>query len=1039
MPKWRGVTVTPESYKVLTTPGSTGSAPKPPKSKGSSALGGLKNLGKTTLDALSVPQAALFTAIAKGAGKDVSWKNAGGNFYKNTSGETGTTGVLKALGVDNKWARLGIELVADPLWFAAPVKLAKAGSTTAKAVRGVDAVADTAKTARSVGGTLAARTRAIPAKRRQALPSGERGAVVADRFVVKRLNATNERDYRKYGIFELTADGAGRRIVAKTFKDQKDAIRYAKRESHAPRGGQKQIGDDITNSPLLDGPAFQGVDQGRLIDLQTAEGSLGNLRKFWQKEATGGGQVGIKLGVGKHADEGGRGTSGLNYTLKTPINLPERSLGTVSAGNKVLHAVRKDPVEKVSHRLINSFKELAHDLPRQFDEMRGAWKKAGKSEADAKLTYLVAALDNASVTNVAGKGGLGGTVLRDYLASKGMWDQRNDELLSHFRDRWAEMGRQTGKVKNDWQGPYATQGPADTFLKAESDARKAANLPRNLFAPSNPTILNAERARKHGSPFEYTDAATFEKMLAEAGIDPDTAADITKLIDTHTKEADELLKRGLEDKRFGFQEKPDERGLVPELDLFTLAARREETHYKKLAEQEIDRLVAEAGIADEMGDDIAKGVLSALKGKDNVNLSAVRGTTASTKTGKIIEKWVPRYKGLLTTVNVSHFVNNWLGDLFNRNINGNFRHMNPVSALGVTGKPGERGARLGSAAFKLAAKDKRELVKSYEILGRTYSGEEVLLMSHLAGLGRGYVGEDIAGFLKVEEASRNPAMKYYRFMQRQNQSREDAQRIDTWLKHMRAGDDPLTAQAKTLRVHFDYSDLTDFERNTLRNALMFYTWMKKNALLQGSGVVTRPGLYAAVGDMERNREVFPNEPDYFSMQGAVPTPWGNWTFANPATDLFKADAGNLSEMVRKNVLGALAPQYKIPIEMATGKNLFTGGDLEKYEGQRVPSWITMLPGVGKSTTAQAGGEQTEGVPWQLAYLAAQFGPAASAANTATRPDAEASSSPSAILGRLGLMPRFQENDPLRFAKNAAVRERKKKADETRRKNAQDGN
>ena len=67
--------------------GLPGAVEEKKKSSGGGFLSGLKNIGKTALNLLSVPQAAAFTFLQKGAHygsggavKDTSWKNLGGTF-----------------------------------------------------------------------------------------------------------------------------------------------------------------------------------------------------------------------------------------------------------------------------------------------------------------------------------------------------------------------------------------------------------------------------------------------------------------------------------------------------------------------------------------------------------------------------------------------------------------------------------------------------------------------------------------------------------------------------------------------------------------------------------------------------------------------------------------------------------------------------------------------------------------------------------------------------------------------------------------------
>ncbi len=108
---------------------------------GGGGIGGFfKNLGGTALNALSVPQAAAFTintnlikAFQNKPG--ISWKNLGGGFYDKYGGARTT--LLPTLGIDpdsklGKYAGLGIDLVADPMWAVSFVPGAGQAYATAK-------------------------------------------------------------------------------------------------------------------------------------------------------------------------------------------------------------------------------------------------------------------------------------------------------------------------------------------------------------------------------------------------------------------------------------------------------------------------------------------------------------------------------------------------------------------------------------------------------------------------------------------------------------------------------------------------------------------------------------------------------------------------------------------------------------------------------------------------------------------------------------------------------------------------------------------
>ena len=80
--------------------------------------------------------------------------------------------------------------------------------------------------------------------------------------------------------------------------------------------------------------------------------------------------------------------------------------------------------------------------------------------------------------------------------------------------------------------------------------------------------------------------------------------------------------------------------------------------------------------------------------------------------------------------------------------------------------------------------------------------------------------------------------------------REDSIRFITFAQRMkRNGGDVADATWYSIKHHFDYADLSAYERKVIRNAFLFYTWYRKNIPLQMMELATRPGFFAAVATL----------------------------------------------------------------------------------------------------------------------------------------------------------------------------------------------
>jgi hypothetical protein len=220
--------------------------------------------------------------------------------------------------------------------------------------------------------------------------------------------------------------------------------------------------------------------------------------------------------------------------------------------------------------------------------------------------------------------------------------------------------------------------------------------------------------------------------------------------------------------------------------------------------------------------------------------------------------------------------------------------------------------------------------------------------------------------------------------------------------------------------------------------LLFYTWLKKNTVLQNTGLVTRPGLFSAYADFEEHREKWPNEPGYLSQTGIIPTPLGGVQFAAPWSDL-KHDTLDWDNF-RQTILGSVNPIIRVPTEIAVNQSMFTGSRIQDYDGQITPGPIaSLLSGLGvplNLTSTKAGGGKAPGLNPQLSYALSQItGPQLNTAGMVLSTDTEGSRSKQAIERILGV--KIPEEQPVKWKRSADYIARKRKADETRRRGAQE--
>lgn len=143
------------------------------------------------------------------------------------------------------------------------------------------------------------------------------------------------------------------------------------------------------------------------------------------------------------------------------------------------------------------------------------------------------------------------------------------------------------------------------------------------------------------------------------------------------------------------------------------------------------------------------------------------------------------------------------------------------------------------------------------------------------------------------------------------------------------------------KVMFDPTDLTQFEMDVMKRIIPFYTFTKKNLAFQIDNLSKNGSNYhkllktydkaltTATGDNNENVE------DWIKNNLYIPIPAlgedGSYKIIRgslPFGNLIDTASDPLSA-----ITGLVSPAIKLPIELATNKNSFTGADIEKFPGQ----------------------------------------------------------------------------------------------------------
>lgn len=300
--------------------------------------------------------------------------------------------------------------------------------------------------------------------------------------------------------------------------------------------------------------------------------------------------------------------------------------------------------------------------------------------------------------------------------------------------------------------------------------------------------------------------------------------------------------------------------------------------------------------------------------------------------------------------------------------------------------------------------DLKGKVKVKDHLGatRNLTYRELALEAEAAGAIRaGFFARELPELLKdAEKGVKKTRSGAGRRIGRAVQNREDVMRLATYIGGRKKGMTPRDAADRAARFHFDYGDLTPFERQFMRRLMPFYTFTRKNIPLQAKTLVTKPGKYANVEKLrqEMARAIGLDEDwetklrEYQQRGVPFPVKWKGQVIPLqpmlPLTDLNQVAIPGIStkslwtsiDEQMKKAVQTTTPWAKIPIELYANYSFFFRGDIESDDSPLVaaPSWVGELPasvknkiGVVPDYIDKRTGKKTWGWPAKVDYVAKQ--------------------------------------------------------------------
>ena len=143
---------------------------------------------------------------------------------------------------------------------------------------------------------------------------------------------------------------------------------------------------------------------------------------------------------------------------------------------------------------------------------------------------------------------------------------------------------------------------------------------------------------------------------------------------------------------------------------------------------------------------------------------------------------------------------------------------------------------------------------------------------------------------------------------------------------------------------FDYSHLTNFEKEYMKRLFPFYTFMKNNLVFQAKNIVKNPGAYARTGRAYKyatedlagiNTE---DMPDYMAENMWLPIPMqiskdDKEAVAFLKTNLPLSDFVSLVENPFREGANTITAPVKLLFELGTGTDSFTGSPIKEFPGE----------------------------------------------------------------------------------------------------------